>query len=1081
METKLVAYRNNTSTPAVLEQYNLDLQKSPDVKVNYKWLDLQDPSSRKSSFTQTIKLPFTNTNNKFFENFFDVNLDTLVFNSRTKFSAVLSVDTVPQLDGFIQLKSIYLNAQLYEIALFGNVADFFTDLKDKKLRDTLIQEDGTVDEQFDHLNTAENVCNSWGTSYSSGGLTTVGGDVTNHILYPIIDYGNQTGYFNTFAFISPSIIEAFQTGSEYTWSEFLDIVGMVKVQNLKPAIRIQRLFQLIAQRAGYTIKSTFLGIDGDTLTDTNWFSRMFMTLAPQFAKVRTEAFAGFEYTCGSHGIGNTGYYTERITWNSVEFDSNNLWSVGTNNTIDFDYDNTPTPYVSDDMGVQVNLNVTFPSTFTNGDAISSHSFRLRWIALSPEYFGATVEQESFNGITNGTTQDISFFTELPINNFGGLYQLQIDYTAYPVTSGPNQVVDCTVNSGTILTLNNGTTLFSNGTANSKVIIAENMPDITQGDFVKDIINRFNLITVIDENNEKKLIIEPYNDYIQSGSTLYWTDKLDTSKEQVVKTTNEIQSKKLVYSDQEDDDYFNDSYKSQWDVVYGSKIKFNRNDFANKEFENFSIFSPFIAQGFNDQQGVPISNVAIANIWQVESLEGTIEESEKKPMESGKPKLFYYSGTPVDISGTDYYNNSLSFHLYTGAYSTLGATEAFNTNNKFPLCTPYDLDNLNTGITANTRTLHWQYYNPYFNSGFNINVFGDTPTIHGLYNDYWAQYINEIYSEESRIVECHINLDQNDIYNFSFANTVFIKNTLFRVLEINNYLVGGNKSTKVKLIKVIDRLVYDCDVIPSTFNTDGTITFVDPEDGTTVSTVTNKCCEFLDDTWTFNQTNSTTGVGLCYHNQNVGVDGFQSISATIDIGNVGGDFNNPNMLPMFIQNSTNNTILRRSSGNTQFTEFYMYTNTVGTAESIFKIKGNTNLLVFPDDTMVVLEIQLYGTVMKDDTTPANAGKCTYQNWHTIIKTQKGTVDKVGAIGGVNEKSITDTGFPTSTPNFTNIGNDQQYQPKIQAVAGTQKIKWVAKFKMFLQPIPEDNNQHPFYAIFQNESNMLFQDLNQLLWN
>jgi len=143
METKLVAYRNNTSTPAVLEQYNLDLQKSPDVKVNYKWLDLQDPSSRKSSFTQTIKLPFTNTNNKFFENFFDVNLDTLVFNSKTKFSAVLSVDTVPQLDGFIQLKSIFLNAQLYEIALFGNVADFFTDIKDKKIRDTLIKEDGT--------------------------------------------------------------------------------------------------------------------------------------------------------------------------------------------------------------------------------------------------------------------------------------------------------------------------------------------------------------------------------------------------------------------------------------------------------------------------------------------------------------------------------------------------------------------------------------------------------------------------------------------------------------------------------------------------------------------------------------------------------------------------------------------------------------------------------------------------------------------------------------------------------------------------------------------------------------------------
>ena len=137
MKVRLVAYRreNTGSDTFDLDQFELDLQKDPSVVVNYNWLDLKDPSQRKSSFSQTLKLPFSNANNKFFENYFDVNLDTLVFNGKFKFPAILYIDSIPQLKGFIQLKSIYLNARLYEVALFGDTADFFTDLKDAKLKE----------------------------------------------------------------------------------------------------------------------------------------------------------------------------------------------------------------------------------------------------------------------------------------------------------------------------------------------------------------------------------------------------------------------------------------------------------------------------------------------------------------------------------------------------------------------------------------------------------------------------------------------------------------------------------------------------------------------------------------------------------------------------------------------------------------------------------------------------------------------------------------------------------------------------------------------------------------------------------
>ena len=53
--------------------------------------------------------------------------------------------------------------------------------------------------------------------------------------------------------------------------------------------------------------------------------------------------------------------------------------------------------------------------------------------------------------------------------------------------------------------------------------------ITQKDFLKDLIERFNLIVAVDPEDAGNLIIEPYNDYLALGDIKYWTDKLDTSK------------------------------------------------------------------------------------------------------------------------------------------------------------------------------------------------------------------------------------------------------------------------------------------------------------------------------------------------------------------------------------------------------------------------------------------------------------------------------------------------------------------------------------------------------------------------
>ena len=143
MNVRLVAYRKATSAATADSPYQLDLQEEPNIPLNFQFSDIREPESRKGSYSQTFKLPFTDNNNKFFQHWYNVNLETLVFNTKTKFDAVLYVGTVPQFEGLLQLKSVYQKAQVYEVVLLSNSATLFTVIGNQRLKDVFKKEDDT--------------------------------------------------------------------------------------------------------------------------------------------------------------------------------------------------------------------------------------------------------------------------------------------------------------------------------------------------------------------------------------------------------------------------------------------------------------------------------------------------------------------------------------------------------------------------------------------------------------------------------------------------------------------------------------------------------------------------------------------------------------------------------------------------------------------------------------------------------------------------------------------------------------------------------------------------------------------------
>ena len=132
-----------------------------------------------------------------------------------------------------------------------------------------------------------------------------------------------------------------------------------------------------------------------------------------------------------------------------------------------------------------------------------------------------------------------------------------------------------------------------------------------------------------------------------------------------------------------------------------------------------------------------------------------------------------------------------------------------------------------------------------------------------------------------------------------------------------------------------------------------------------------------------------------------------------------NISNPSALPMPILGATENTVQLRATGNFQATTFYMYTSTKDTATAYFGINGMSfKNLNIPENYMVSVEIQLMGTVLIDQGTPANVGNVGYFTYTTLLKNQKNTPSFLGTSGGDLKTSNKDTNFPLPTAGFTN---------------------------------------------------------------
>lgn len=179
------------STEIYIEDRKIDLLQDISTEFTYAIDDVNDFGSRNTSFSKTISIPGTATNNLVFGYIFELNNANFTdntlpnvgynYNVTKQANCKIFIDKVQIFKGTLRILEIVIDKETieYQCSVFGELGGFINQLGNKRLEDLDFS-------AYDHTYSVANISNSWDNAGGSG------------YYYPLIDYGNvSTGAYGT--------------------------------------------------------------------------------------------------------------------------------------------------------------------------------------------------------------------------------------------------------------------------------------------------------------------------------------------------------------------------------------------------------------------------------------------------------------------------------------------------------------------------------------------------------------------------------------------------------------------------------------------------------------------------------------------------------------------------------------------------------------------------------------------------------------------------------------------------------------------------------------------------------------------
>jgi hypothetical protein len=759
---------NENSTTAY-EDLVLDLYGDIPIKINRSFAELQDIAKKNSDYSIGLALPGSKKNNKFFESFFNVDVDTLYFNPLLRTPAKVLIDDEIYFTGYLKLNKIsVLNSKVeYDVTLFSNISDLFGKIGNNLLKDLPY---GDPTRNFNHNFSNFGVLNSW------GGIGFNYPNDPNPYIYPIVHNGyNYTG--DTVNLSGTTVLEQtrlYTTSSPisgYTSQAAMYAAGVkpyrlntrgtaVLDNQLKPALNLWSIMQLLFKTYGYTIKSDFM--------NTPWMKGLYMY---GYFNSDTTKFS----------------YTTDISEYSDNTQSFRLTEVsGTTYNATCDEDNLYNTYT-----------FTIVNSQTGVAEAATQPYTIAWnLVYTPcNYPTEPIEYRTeFTNVMPGNTSVTFTWNYLKYVPCPSACQYELLQQNGQNLSNSNLFQFNTSNAPQTVFINDGDYVdFS--------LIINNT--IKQIDVLSSIAKKFNLVFVPDPEVPNQIIVEPYQYYVGTGSIYDWTDKLSYDKGWSVQPALNFVESELILTDLEDGDDGNKQFKDKNSRIYGQNYVFNQTDFKSQTKKIETIFSPQITRKWDNNVAIPLGiNYVSAN-----SPDSSGDSEKVRWTYKGvktKPKIFYYLGnksiflnTLGEVYDSTYVwaTNYVFIMPSNGVTNSIGSQEAPVISNTMPLGNP-DSNKINNDSIC-------ILFNSELPTDVGVETFDavNAYTDKDMYNLFYENRINNLYNPNTRFLEGYFWLKLSDIKNLEANDIIKIKDQYFTWNKINQYNLTDRELTKVELIQI----------------------------------------------------------------------------------------------------------------------------------------------------------------------------------------------------------------------------------------------------------------------------------------
>ena len=297
--------------------------------------------------------------------------------------------------------------------------------------------------------------------------------------------------------------------------------------------------------------------------------------------------------------------------------------------------------------------------------------------------------------------------------------------------------------------------------NETLIINDTLPlGIFQRDFFLSICKMFNLYVYEDQWDSKKLIIKPYVDFYD-GSFIDWSNKIDRSKPLGIKPMSEINARYYAFKFKSDNDFYNDNYKKKFNEGYADRLYDTEFDFVKDTDSTEVIFaSSPLYQATGTDKIYPAIYKKSDNNTKEDRMDFVIRILQAKKI-TGRTSWTITNGASLGSQTTYGYAGHLD--------------DPFTPTNDINFGAPKEL---------------------YFSAS-------TYPTTN-LFNAYYSDYMSEITDKDSKLLKCDALLNIADIQNLDFSKLIMVDNILFRLNKVDGYSIIDYKTSKVELLKVINK-------------------------------------------------------------------------------------------------------------------------------------------------------------------------------------------------------------------------------------------------------------------------------------